>query len=477
MAAAHAKGRVMSGIVRKASALGALAGVAFGLSACVSDGNMPRLSAPTGAYATLPLPPMRLFGPTPVTPPSRSNADMAQDFMDLSFRLETGRPMDAFSRFEGPISVAVAGSAPPTAIRDLDALLSRLRTEAGLPVYHTGGDAAITVTFLPVSVLRQAAPGAACFAAPRISTWADYRDATGATLDWTDYRLRQRVAIFIPDDAPPQEVRDCLNEELAQAIGPLDDLDRLPDTVFNDDNVTSVLTGFDMLMLRVTYDPDLRPGMSTLEVATRLPLILARLNPRGEHIAPAPVPDTPASYGAAIARAFGPGGTGGRLAAALRAVAIASPWNDHRTGFALLAAGRLGGPGEREAALRNFQSADAIFAARRLPLYQSHSRLQLSLMALGVGQFAEAEHLAASGIPAARQGQNAALLAGLMFVRSEALERLGRGAEAAAVRTEGLGWARYGIGADTAVRRRLQSIHELAVTGAGHPPATLAAAD
>jgi len=33
----------------------------------------------------------------------------------------------------------------------------------------------------------------------------------------------------------PQEVRDCLHEELAQALGPLNDLYRLPDSVFNDD--------------------------------------------------------------------------------------------------------------------------------------------------------------------------------------------------------------------------------------------------
>ena len=52
-------------------------------------------------------------------------------------------------------------------------------------------------------------------------------------------------------------MRDCLHEELAQALGPLNDLYRLPNTVFNDDNFHSVLTGFDMTILRATYAPGL----------------------------------------------------------------------------------------------------------------------------------------------------------------------------------------------------------------------------
>ncbi len=46
-------------------------------------------------------------------------------------------------------------------------------------------------------------------------------------------------------------MRDCLHEELAQALGPLNDLYRLSNSVFNDDNFHSVLTGFDMEMLRL----------------------------------------------------------------------------------------------------------------------------------------------------------------------------------------------------------------------------------
>ena len=48
-----------------------------------------------------------------------------------------------------------------------------------------------------------------------------------------------------------------------------------------------------------------------------------------------------------------------------------------------------------------------------------------------------------------------------MMLRAEALELNGRSAEARAVRLDSLGWARYGYGADWAVRARLHEITAL----------------
>ena len=102
--------------------------------------------------------------------------------------------------------------------------------------------------------------------------------------------------IFLPNDASPQEARDCLHEELAQAIGPLNDLYRLPDSVFNDDNVHTVLTGFDMLILRAYYAPELRSGMTRAQVAAKLPAILSRYNPAGDNLSPVHASETPRAW-------------------------------------------------------------------------------------------------------------------------------------------------------------------------------------
>jgi len=42
--------------------------------------------------------------------PGRGNAAIAADFIDLSFVMESGRPIPQMTRFEGPISVAVNGT-------------------------------------------------------------------------------------------------------------------------------------------------------------------------------------------------------------------------------------------------------------------------------------------------------------------------------------------------------------------------------
>ena len=84
---------------------------------------------------------------------SRSNQPLAEDFMALSFVLESGRQIPRISRFEGPITVALASSAPPALEGELSRLLTRLRTEAGIAIsataYRTNSPTKITIEALP----------------------------------------------------------------------------------------------------------------------------------------------------------------------------------------------------------------------------------------------------------------------------------------------------------------------------------------
>ncbi|WP_245873065.1 DUF2927 domain-containing protein [Albidovulum inexpectatum] len=430
---------------------------ALSLAACSVPEDRPAEGTENTA---VPLPPMRVFGEIRAEPPSRANADMVRDFLDLSFALESGRALPVLSRFERPITIRMSGPVPPTAPRDLKRLVSRLRSEAGLQV--SLGDipgAEITVEFIPSRNLRRAVPYAACFVVPNVSSWAEYRRAPRARVDWANVTLRERAAVFIPSDAAPQEIRDCLNEELAQAIGPLNDLYRLPDSVFNDDNMHTVLTGFDMLMLRAYYAPELRSGMTREEAARRLPAVLDRLNPRGRAVPPRPVAPTPRAYVDAIQRALGPGSSPAqRRRAAAEAVAIAarSGWRDGRAAFAWLSYGRVVLDKDPETAFTAFlQSARIARADPLLELHAAHAELQLALFALANGDPRTSLALTERAIPPATRDQNAALLANLLMVRAEALEELGRVNEARAARLDSLGWARYGFGAQVEIAARL----------------------
>jgi hypothetical protein len=451
-------------ILATVAVLGALAACTPTSTTTITTVAERRVAALPGDAAT-----MNRFTAARPNAPVRSNAAIAADFLDLSFAMESGRPITRMTRFEGPISISVNGSPPPTLVADLDALIGRLRREAAIDIRRVSagdGPASITIETLPRARMQRVVPQAACFVVPRVSSWAEFRRARGSRdLDWTTLTGRDRVAVFIPSDVSPQEVRDCLHEEVAQALGPLNDLYRLPDSVFNDDNFHAVLTGFDMLILRTYYDAELANGMTRAEVSARLPGILARLNPGGARAASGNVRATSRAWITAIETALGPGTSeAGRIQAAERAVTIArnAGWEDTRLGFSFFALGRLTLSRDVERSVQAFQTAAAIFE-RAAPggIQSAHVDMQMAAFSLSAGRADEALRLTSRALPAATRAENAALLATLQMIRAEALDDVGRTAEARAVRLDSLGWGRYGFGSNAAVGARLSEVAAL----------------
>ncbi|MFN3576920.1 MAG: DUF2927 domain-containing protein, partial [Tabrizicola sp.] len=286
-----------------------------------------------------------------LAPVRESASPLLRDFMDLTFAMESGQTLQTFSRFEGPVTVAMTGNVPASAERDLAALIGRLRSEAGIDIARTSGPAAITVEFTGRADLRRLAPTAACFVVPNVGSLTEFRRKRGSeAVDWSLVTRRERAAIFIPADTSPQEIRDCLHEELAQALGPLNDLYRLTDSVFNDDNFHSVLTPYDMAILRLTYSPQLASGMSLTEVAARL------------GTAPVARAGTSTEWVREIETALGRGGSpAARRSAAARALALAEAagWQDNRLAFSHFAIGRLLAATDPAAAQEAFARAAA----------------------------------------------------------------------------------------------------------------------
>ena len=451
--------------------LPAIAAISLVLAACAPTAQV-SMNSPAQSLEGVPLPPMQSFAGRAAAPVQAGNAEIARDFLQLEFHMESGRALPRFTRFEGPITVAMTGDIPPSAHADLGRVMQRMRQEAGIDIRPAvTGQASVTIDFQPRAAMRRAVPTAACFVVPNVSSFAEYRSARGSgRTDWALLERRDRVAIVVPSDTAPQEVRDCLHEELAQAIGPLNDLYHLSDSVFNDDNFHTVLTGFDMLVLRVHYDPALSSGMSQAEVAARLPSILARLNPSGEgRPSGTPTALSPRPWVEAVSTALSPrGGDRARIAGAERMLAIAHAqgWQDSRLAFSWFALGRAQVGGDPAAATRAFLEARAIW--QRLPggaIRAAHVDMQLAAFALADGRFAEALALTDRAIPVVDSAQNAALLATLLMMRSEANAALGRDAQAREARLDSLGWARYGFGTDALVRARLSDIAGLAAAG------------
>lgn len=445
--------------------LGACVGLALAGCDLPSTGSEP---ASRAAASTVVLPPIKVFAPRRSQAPLRANAEIARDFLDLHFQLEGGSTLPSFSRFDSPITLRVTGQPAPSFNRDLNALLSRLRQEAGIAIRQVPARQAATITIESVSrdEIRRALPKAACFVVPNVQSLAEYRrNRRSPRTNWSQLRRREQMAIFIPNDVSPQEVRDCLHEELAQAIGPLNDLYRLPDSIFNDDNIHAVLTGFDMLVLRMTYAPELRTGMTRAEVAAQLPAILSRLNPAGARMAQNWLDETPRAWINAYEQALGPqSAPRDRLRGANRAASIARDlgWRDHRRALSHYTLGRMLHSHDAQQAYQHFLTAEAMLLT--LPgteMHRAKVAVQLAAYDLvsGDGDAALARIKPAAAAAAAHE--NAAVLASLLMMQAEALDLLAEPVAAKRVRLDSLGWARYGFGPDWEVEARLANIAAL----------------
>ena len=91
-----------------------------------------------------------------------------------------------------------------------------------------------------------------------------------------DYRIL-KSDVLIAVDAGDFIFYDCIYEELLQALGPINDDDSIPWTMFNDDVQKGFFDVYDQYLLNILYHPGIRAGMTLDEVRTLLPEILPEI--------------------------------------------------------------------------------------------------------------------------------------------------------------------------------------------------------
>jgi tetratricopeptide (TPR) repeat protein len=397
---------------------------------------------------------------------ARSNINIFEEFIDYAFALESGQSLARLSRFEGPITVALVNAPGQVVSRDLDRLVARLQNESDVPIRRVAAPAAanIVIEMIPKRQLYRAAPNAACIVVPNMSSWAEFRkNRFNRRADWTSLDQRTRAAIFMPVDVSPQDARDCLHEELAQALGPLNDLYRVPDSVYNDDNFHIILTSYDMLLLRIFYAPKLRSGMAKHEVAAVLPRVLRQLNPKGNGLSPRQLQETPDAWSRAIEDALGARGNADtRFSAANRAVKVAKQAgiSDHRLGFSYYARARVNASRDPRVAAGDYARAYANFVQAFGPydIHTAQAALQMASLSLSAGDLNQALQYIEPSLVAAKTAQNARLLFSLLAMKAAVYEHAGRIAEAKTIRAEAIGWGQYGVYQPSEITARLKVI-------------------
>lgn len=99
----------------------------------------------------------------------------------------------------------------------------------------------------------------------------DYFCVTYSYFDPDDPAHYSAVLVLIRGEHPPLTRLSCVHEEMAQAMGLPNDSPEARPSLFSDSLEFALLTDHDEILLRMLYDPRLRPGMTAEEAKPLLP--------------------------------------------------------------------------------------------------------------------------------------------------------------------------------------------------------------
>jgi len=210
------------------------------------------------------------------------------EYVDVGGRFVHSEAPALLRRWDEPVRVAVmtgGSAAPEDAARDRANVAAFTRRLARL----TGVDMALgsgpDVNFL---VLFMTSNERTAFADQVGAHYPDFAPAVVSALRDTPLdtfctayafakpdnpSIYSAVIVLIRAEHPPLTRLSCVNEEMAQAMGlPNDSPDARP-SLFNDSLEFALLTEHDAILLRMLYDPRLRPGMTAAEARPLLPAI------------------------------------------------------------------------------------------------------------------------------------------------------------------------------------------------------------
>ena len=216
------------------------------------------------------------------------NVALYSEYTDVDGRFVHEAEPATLRRWTQPVRVAVmtgAATSPEDAARDranVAAFTRRLARLTGLDMAMGSG---AEVNFL---VLFMTSEERAAFADEVAARYPGFSPTVMAALRDTpldqfcitysfakpdDLSAYAAAIVVIRAEHPPFTRLSCVNEEMAQAMGLPNDSPLARPSLFNNSLEFALLTEHDAILLRMLYDPRLRPGMTADEVRPLLPAI------------------------------------------------------------------------------------------------------------------------------------------------------------------------------------------------------------
>ena len=194
------------------------------------------------------------------------------------------------TRWQGPVRVGLRfGASVPADKRATDtarisSYLARLSGLTGLPMRLADGNPNFFIHIASVDERRGLGPALQA-ALPELTaaqvSGVTNLDRSTYCLVWTQSDTTsgqyERAFVFIPSEHPDLMRLACIHEEIAQGLGLPNDSPAARPTIFNDDEEFALLTRQDEWMLRILYNPQLRPGMTESEARPIVESLATRL--------------------------------------------------------------------------------------------------------------------------------------------------------------------------------------------------------
>jgi len=193
-------------------------------------------------------------------------------------------------RWQEPVRINVEfGASVPTSQRQQDrasitALAEQISAASGHSVTVSSVEPNFTVMVLNDDERRTIAPrlealvpGIDRAATHAVNTLSPATFCLVFAFSEPDTHIYSRAIAIVRGEHPDILRLSCFHEEIAQGMGLANDSPQARPSIFNDDEEFALLTRHDELLLKILYDPRLRPGMNEAEARPIVQTIAASL--------------------------------------------------------------------------------------------------------------------------------------------------------------------------------------------------------
>jgi hypothetical protein len=209
---------------------------------------------------------------------SFTDAQIAEGFFKIAFGAEfnTAGRIDRIRKYHEPVRVYADNHGKPDRRAQVAAVVADIQSKIehiDIAMAEKQADANVIVTLVRDRELgRYIRKFYGVERARQIQKTLEPQCLSGFRKD-DNYRILNSD-VLIAVDAGEFIFYDCIDEELLQALGPINDDDSVPWTMFNDEVQKGFFDIYDQYLLNILYHPRIRAGMTRDEVRALLPEIL-----------------------------------------------------------------------------------------------------------------------------------------------------------------------------------------------------------